>query len=248
MSLCRAMVRDLEAAEDLTQEVFGRAFIGLRSFHGEASTRSWLLTIARNRCIDHLRRQSRESQAARLEDSAPDHRLDDSPLPADLVARRHQVKNALNALGEIERALVVLHFRHGLDHEELTEVFGLRDGTVGARLSRAVARIRATLEQPAEEPASAARRLEPLDTEEELDEDTNEREEITGRVVEDIDEKETPRPTPVESGRWPLVRRAVETPPPAPAPDHPLGQALAALDPGLPIGLVERLLERTSQL
>src|SRR6186713_3237593 len=58
-ALCRAMVRDPRLAEDLSQDAFARAFGALDGFRGEASPRTWLLKIARNRCLDHLDRERR---------------------------------------------------------------------------------------------------------------------------------------------------------------------------------------------
>ncbi len=49
LGMCRAMLRDQHAAEDATQDVFSRAFLGIRSYRGEAQPRSWLLRIAKNR-------------------------------------------------------------------------------------------------------------------------------------------------------------------------------------------------------
>jgi RNA polymerase sigma-70 factor (ECF subfamily) len=158
------MVRDLETAEDLAQEVFSRAFTSLHGFRREASSRTWLLTIARNICVDYLRAKNREpSTGGRLEGSDPDHQPDDAPLPSDLVARRHQLKEALDSLGEVDRALIVLRYRHGLEYLELAQVFGLRSGTIRMRLSRALARMRVRLERPPREapPPGAAAPLAP---------------------------------------------------------------------------------------
>jgi len=148
LGLCAAMVRDRAAAEDLTQEVFGAAFTGLDQFRGDASVRTWLLAIARNRCIDHLRARRRDPWAGIGDDLEPDDQPDDTPLPGDLLGRRAEVEAALAALGEGERALVVLRFRHGLDHAELAAAFGLREGTVRMRISRALRRMREALEAP----------------------------------------------------------------------------------------------------
>src|ERR1700722_9197185 len=60
LSTCIAMVRDRAAAEDVTQEVFGDAVRALATFRGESSPRTWLLSIARNRCIDYLRARKRD--------------------------------------------------------------------------------------------------------------------------------------------------------------------------------------------
>jgi RNA polymerase sigma-70 factor, ECF subfamily len=285
------MVRDLETAEDLAQEAFGRAFVGLRGFRREASSRTWILSIARNLCIDHLRAQRREpSTGGRLEGSEPDHQPDDSPLPSDLVARRHQLKAALDGLAEVDRALVVLRYRHGLEYLELAEVFGLRAGTIRMRLSRALARMRAELERAVPEAVAQPRRMapagpayapdvpkppfarrvsSPLEAEpkaEELEEELTPPAGQAPAVLERPPAGPAPsRPPPIPgaapSRRPPLAepqrrpvspaRRpspALPTPPPASAPAHAMGEALELLDPGLPLGLFERLLETVSSL
>src|SRR5688572_20262226 len=149
------MVRERDLAEDLAQDVFSSAFTNLRGFRAEASPRTWLLTIARNRCIDHLRRARRELWADGSDEAhEPDAHADDAPLAPELLLRRDDVEAALAELGEGERALVVLRFRHGLEYPELASVFGLREGTVRMRLSRALARMRLELERR-EEPITA---------------------------------------------------------------------------------------------
>jgi RNA polymerase sigma-70 factor, ECF subfamily len=147
VSLCRAIVRERATAEDLAQDAFSAAFTGLSSFRREASPRTWLLAITRNRCIDHLRRLSRDPwRGAELEEPDPDAQPDDAPLPAEIVLQRADVDAALSSLAEAERAIVVLRFRHGLEYPEIASVFGLREGTVRMRLSRALAKMRSELE------------------------------------------------------------------------------------------------------
>lgn len=147
IGLCRSMVRERELAEDLAQDVFAQAFTNLRGYRAEAAPRTWLLSIARNRCIDHLRRVQREPWDDADESNEPDRFSDDAPLPAELLGRRGDVDAALGELGENERALVVLRFAHGLEYAELATVFGLREGTVRMRLSRALAKMRDRLER-----------------------------------------------------------------------------------------------------
>jgi RNA polymerase sigma-70 factor, ECF subfamily len=150
LGLCGAMVRDPTTAEDLTQDVFGKAFTALGQYRREASSRTWLLAIARNRCIDHLRALQRDPWRGAPPDDAsadPDRVPDAAPLPAELLTSRAQVEAALDELVEGERALVVLRYRHGLDYRELAHVFGIRPGTLRMRLSRALSRMRAALER-----------------------------------------------------------------------------------------------------
>ena len=142
-ALCRAIVRDPRLAEDLSQDAFTLALGALARFRGEASPRTWLLRIARNRCLDHLDRARRAPWAG--SDVEPDHHAADAPAPYDLLSVRQDTELAMSVLGEIDRALVVLHFGHGVPYRELAESFGLRDGAVRMRISRALARMRAVL-------------------------------------------------------------------------------------------------------
>ena len=147
IGLCRAMVRDGHLAEDLAQEVFSRAFTGLNQFRGEASPRTWLLAIARNRCIDHLRSVNRDPwRGAPDREGDPDHYPDERPLASDLIARRAEIASAMEQLTEGERAMVILRYRHGLEYDELAHVFGLREGAVRMRISRALSRMRRALQ------------------------------------------------------------------------------------------------------
>jgi RNA polymerase sigma-70 factor (ECF subfamily) len=147
LSLCRAIVRDATTAEDLAQDTFASAFGGLSGLRLESSPRTWLLAIARHRCLDHLRRVKRAPYAI-----APDvelvelHPDDGAPLGPELLQRRDDVVRALEVLDEPSRALVMLRFRHGLEYDELAEVFGQKEGTIRMRLSRALAKMRQELE------------------------------------------------------------------------------------------------------
>jgi len=142
---CVAMVGN--EGEDLAQDVFVKAFGAMDAFRGDASTRTWILAIARNHCLDHLRRQSRAP--VELPDE-PDTEgpLDDAPLPDWMVQDRHEVRRALSALSEVPRAMVRLRFVHGLDYQELAGVFDIKPGTARMRISRALARMRLELDPP----------------------------------------------------------------------------------------------------
>lgn len=142
-SLCRALIRNEARAEELAQDVFVRAFGALDGFRGEASSRTWILAIARNRCLDELRRGS----VSPIEDDpeAADASLDDRPLPPELCENRAEVLRALHVLPELARALVVLRFVHGFDYAELGRTFGIQAGTARMRVSRALARMRSEL-------------------------------------------------------------------------------------------------------
>ena len=144
-ALCRAMVRDTTLAEDLSQDAFSRAIDAIATFRGESSARTWLLKIARNRCLDHLARAKRVP-VVDTDDDVTDAHPSVERAPIDLLASREEADRALAAVSSTERALVVLHYGHGVGYPELAEAFALREGTLRMRLSRALARMRAALE------------------------------------------------------------------------------------------------------
>lgn len=144
--LCRSMVRDPTVAEDLAQDAFSRALAGLSAFRGEASPRTWLLAIARHRCLDHLRRQ-RIRPDPLSDDDVSEELADPAPSEVSRVLCRSDVERGLMVLSETERALVVLRHGHGLSYAELARAFGIREGTVRMRVSRALKRMRAVLDE-----------------------------------------------------------------------------------------------------
>ena len=107
LHLCTAIVRDRGTAEDLAQDAFGKAFQALPEFRGDASARTWLLTIARHRCLDHLRRSARQPWSLGREDDVREPRVADTEegLISDLMARRADIREGLAVLSESERAM-----------------------------------------------------------------------------------------------------------------------------------------------
>jgi RNA polymerase sigma-70 factor (ECF subfamily) len=148
LATCIAMVRDRVAAEDITQEVFSDAIRALSTFRGDSSPRTWLLSITRNRCIDYLRARKRDAWEGATDEGAtdPDEMPDQGAFGSEWFADRSVVLRALDTLAEGDRALIVLRFKNGLEYDELATAFGLREGTVRMRVSRALARMRSTIE------------------------------------------------------------------------------------------------------
>ncbi len=143
---CRAMVRDAHLSEDLSQEAFTKALAALPRFRGESQSRTWLLSITRNVCIDHLRRTK-----GPIDERVPldvEVEVSDAPPAFELLARRGDVERALTPLTEIERAIVVLHHVHGVGYPELASSFGIAEGALRMRMSRALSKMREALSAP----------------------------------------------------------------------------------------------------
>jgi RNA polymerase sigma-70 factor (ECF subfamily) len=136
--LAYRLLGDRGEMDDVLQEAYVKAFLGLPRFRGESALRTWLYRIVYNSCLDHLRRQRPEADlSAEFAAVAPD--------PADVIARRNELEKALEALAPIERAAVLLVDGEGLSYEEAAAVVGVAAGTVASRLSRARASLRRSL-------------------------------------------------------------------------------------------------------
>jgi RNA polymerase sigma factor (sigma-70 family) len=107
----RAMV-GVQAAEDCFQETFLAALRAYPRLRPDSSPRAWLLTIAHNKAIDHLRRAARE-RAPELEATA-----EDPPAPDQAIW------SAVAALAPRQRAAVVLRYVGDLSHREIAAAIG----------------------------------------------------------------------------------------------------------------------------
>jgi RNA polymerase sigma factor (sigma-70 family) len=69
---CRYMTRDANSAEDLAQEIFVKAYFGLRTFEGRSSFRHWLQRIKVHHCLNHLKKQESMKQVTLEEEIRAD--------------------------------------------------------------------------------------------------------------------------------------------------------------------------------
>ena len=133
-----------QEAEELTQEVFLKAFRGVERFRGEARLGTWLYRLAVNAALTHVSRSK-----ARFK--APESLLEAMAAPSapSLVDGDPRVRRRLEAaLAELPagyRAVLVLHDIDGLQHEEIAEVLGCRVGTSKSQLHKARAKMRELL-------------------------------------------------------------------------------------------------------
>ena len=132
--LC-AHLADRQAAEDLTQETFLRALPALRRFEGRSSLRTWLLSIARRVCVDHLRARQRRPLVLVGEDAELAGM--DRDLPSDEVGGAVAAQDALDRLDPDRREAFVLTQLMGLPYAEAAEVAGCPIGTIRSRVARA---------------------------------------------------------------------------------------------------------------
>jgi RNA polymerase sigma factor (sigma-70 family) len=141
----RAFALPAQAAEEVFQDVCVRVYDGLAGFSGRGEFRSWLRAVVVSACREHLRREGRRRP------DAVEPQEDDG---IDALETALVVRTAVSALGEPCATTVSLHFFGGMTQAEVALRLGVPSGTVAARLSRCLRRLRDTLQEPAGRPAS----------------------------------------------------------------------------------------------
>ena len=139
LNLIAQIVRDRAEAEDLTQEVFVKAFRALDRYDPARRFSSWLFTIAHNHALDRLRTVHGVTLSIDS-DEVPDVPSAPVASPADLAERARLADALGDALGRLRveyRAAVVLRYQEDLTQQEIAEVMGVPEGTVKTYLHRA---------------------------------------------------------------------------------------------------------------
>jgi RNA polymerase sigma-70 factor, ECF subfamily len=135
-----SLLRDREAAEDVTAQAFERAYRKRRSYRSSRGTmEAWLFGIARNAALDELRRRKRRAGLERDPEDLARPAPDDQ---AELALRREVVRAALGSLDGRERDLIALKFAGGLSNAEIGRVLGMSESAVGTRLHRSITKLR----------------------------------------------------------------------------------------------------------
>src|SRR5881397_1936811 len=130
------LLADPAAADDLTQDVFTKAYQALGSLTTEHRVLPWLYRIATNTAIDHLRRKHRFTwlRVGRLAGTGED------PLMADLhaeIPERDQVRRILATLPVEQSTALLLHSLEGYSYKEIAEIQSCSVTAVRSRLARA---------------------------------------------------------------------------------------------------------------
>ncbi len=138
-------VGDEAQAEDMTEEVFVRAWEALPKFQlGKSRFTSWLYTIAHNLLVDHYRRRNPVSISA--DDLA--RYADPSELPERIVGRKQEFEvlaKSIMQLDDLEQQVLLLRFVEGLSHREIAAIIGKSQTASRVIQHRALKALRALL-------------------------------------------------------------------------------------------------------
>lgn len=137
---CRAITRSPAEVDDLAQEVFVKAFFGLRRFEGRARFRSWLQRIKVNHCLNHLRRTRGVIMLDVEEPELERHEAMRTAPTADAALdgeRAHEaILRVLDGMADTLRIPLMLRDADGLSYEEIGAQLGIGPSAVKMRIKR----------------------------------------------------------------------------------------------------------------
>ena len=145
-SISLAIVRNVQASEDVAQEVFLAVWTSLGKLRNPASFLPWLRQLTRNQANLWIRNHVRE----RSDDDALAAAVDARPTPAETLLRdeeRRVLADVIADLPEESREVVILYYREGSSAKHVADLLGISEDAVKQRLSRARAKIRGEMLQ-----------------------------------------------------------------------------------------------------
>lgn len=148
LALCRRLLGRAGYAEDAAQEAFMRAYRAFAEYDSTQPFGAWVARIARNHCIDLIRRRT---QAVRLFDDEDAGRLElpstDASALAELVSaeRAATVQRAIDELPDRYRIPLVLAYLEGASYDEIAATLGITRNHVGVLILRAKKSLRTAL-------------------------------------------------------------------------------------------------------
>ena len=145
LSFIYDMVQDREAAEELTQETFVRAYRGLRGLREDAKLSTWLFGIAKNVARESLRSRMQHDRRVEFDDESVLNLSDTRPAPVSQLLDKELnrlIQRSLSALDEDKRLVFTLKVFHQCSYEEIAEITGFSVPKLKTDLHRARSEMR----------------------------------------------------------------------------------------------------------
>ena len=125
LSFCRHMLGSKEDAEDVLQEVFAASYNAMRADDRDLNVRPWLYRIARNRCLNHLRRPRPDGRDT-MDDQIGDHGVSTADIVHKRVDFRHLLED-IHKLPETQRTALLLREIDVLSYDQIADAMETTD-------------------------------------------------------------------------------------------------------------------------
>jgi RNA polymerase sigma-70 factor (ECF subfamily) len=150
------MTSNKEDANDLTQDVFAKAYRSLRRFRGRSSFYTWIYAIGTNMTLNFLKKRNRRA-AWSLDNLDSGIQNDEAMVDlahaanprhqSDLNELQKKLNEALQSLSNRHRAVVTMFDIQGIPHAEISKILKVSEGTVRSRLFYAHRQLQGHLEE-----------------------------------------------------------------------------------------------------
>ena len=151
--------RNTQDAEDLSQEVWLKAYQALGGFRSDASFYTWLRRITINSFLNHQRastfRRQGQTSVAELIESGSEKLLESHTSSPQTIYNKVLFESVMSALADLtptQRLMFLLRHYEGMSYDEIAGAMNCSPGTVKKAVSRAIAKLRVKLEVENEEP------------------------------------------------------------------------------------------------
>lgn len=134
---CVGMTRNQELAQDLTHDIFLKAFVNLKKFDHRSRFGTWLYSITFNYCLDHLRKDQKNRTTELNEDLTVADGAEDRHEMELLSMRSDRLETVLDALEPADRGILLMKYQDELSVKDMMEVLGLAESAVKMRAMRA---------------------------------------------------------------------------------------------------------------
>ena len=133
-----------QETEDIVQETFLKAYKTLWRLRQPEKFQSWLLSIARNRALDAIRRRKMDPLPENIGE-IPEEVTENREQLMEKMEFHAKVRQAVSCLPEHHRLAITLRYLEGMDYQAIQETMGLTNGALRGILGRAVGTLRKTL-------------------------------------------------------------------------------------------------------
>ena len=151
--------RNAQDAEDLSQEVWLKAYQALGGFRSDSSFYTWLRRITINSFLNHQRastfRRQGQTSVAELIDAGSESLLESHTTSPETIYNKVLFESVMSALADLtptQRLMFMLRHYEGMSYDEIAGTMNVSPGTVKKAVSRAIAKLRVKLEIENDEP------------------------------------------------------------------------------------------------
>lgn len=133
MRFIYSMIKDKQISEDITQEVFITVYNKLYTFDSKYKFYSWILRIAKNKCIDHIRKYSKINET-NIDETLGISSKEISPENIiEFKETKEIIRRYINNLGELDKQIIMLRYSSNVTFGEISKILDISESSVKRR-------------------------------------------------------------------------------------------------------------------